>query len=160
MGQIQAKPTIRWVKAHANIPLNELADKKAKATASDDNIPEETPPAVNHVRLIHHEGKLIESYPTKVIKKLKQNQISKESHERIKRVWDDQNRDIDTVTTIKLTGNGMVKLNALDATNTNEKAFRIKTINRLLPTLDKVKNYYGLITDSTCRRCKKEEETL
>ncbi len=54
----------------------------------------------------------------------------------------------------------MCKLNAFDTTSTTEKAFRIKVVNRILPTLDIVKNVYNLTNNDTCHRCKKEQETL
>ena len=112
------------------------------------------------MRFFYYNNELQETYPTKIVKKIRQNIYSIESHERIHRVWNDHGKEIDTELSIKLSGTGMCKINAYDTTSTNEKAFRMKLINRILPTLDLVKRLYKMIENDTCKRCNKFQETL
>ena len=158
--KFQKHPEFVWIKSHNQNELNEYVDQIAKEAAQDDNIKPNTFPITFNMKFYYYQNQLNENYPTKLMKKIRQNLNSIESHQRIQRVWNDQDQDINTELSIKISGTGMCKLNAFDATNTREKSFRIKLLNRILPTLDIVKRVYNLTDDDKCKRCKKDTETL
>ena len=126
-------PVLCKVPAHSNWKYNEEADVLVKSSATDNQKLNEDLYLNPKLRLLYKEEKIAGKYARDVIKKNTQKKLMKESNDSIQKKWPDVSIDFDF--TIALTNNGMKNMNALDAQSTNERKFRVNTINKTLATL-------------------------
>ena len=155
-------PILTKVKAHSNIEGNERADKLAKEamnSIADQTIQRDKYPIMEKTwKYLNINNKNITSYPSKTLKKLRQQETSESNNKSLGEKWNTPIYQINTKKTKQLTQNKRGKENPLDASNMNEIKFRIDTITQKLPTNDMLLRYKK-ISDDTCQICKKYTET-
>ena len=92
---------------------------------------------------------IIDSYPTRIIKK--QNKI-KQNREALEQVTKQYDKTINVNTTIEITYTGMEKKSGTDLRSYREQAWRIKLIMNNLPTLEQVSKFKDI--NKICTRCR------
>jgi len=161
MKRTTTQPELLKVKAHIGLPLNERADRNAKAITEDkQQIPFEylQDRLPNHPRneaCLHKNNEKIEIYPGQYIANITKEKLAIQNKLRLENKWQ---TEVDGIKSAKFTHYGMGKLTRFDASHTKEHKFRINLSTKCLYTAELAK-IHKRTSDPRCRRCKTEIES-